>query len=184
MIPRTWDDHEMATLEVPLADAIGSPSHVAADYYYRIPVRPIYKSYPVYAPGHEPPGYMDWLKHEEPVIVWDDGGHTPALQTEADWIKAGEIAFDASIFYGDVIRDSRVRDPAWYEKTDVPLARDGIMPFARYVIRKKGQLEVGENACAMCHTRVMRDGTVIKGVAFCHTMAAAGPAGTVRSDVS
>src|SRR4029434_690522 len=61
-IPKTWDDAAIATLEVPLANPVGSPKHVSADYYYRIPVAPIYKSYPVYTPGHEPPGYMDWLK--------------------------------------------------------------------------------------------------------------------------
>jgi hypothetical protein len=60
--PKTWDDAEMATLEIPLANPIGSPKQVAADYYYRAPVRPIYKSYPVYAAGHEPTGYLDALK--------------------------------------------------------------------------------------------------------------------------
>lgn len=98
-LPKTWDDGAMATLEVPLADPIGSPKHVSADYYYQIPVRPIYKSYPIYAPGHEPPGYMDWLKQQEPVTVWDDAGHRPPVQTEADWIKAGEIVFDSPLFY-------------------------------------------------------------------------------------
>ena len=49
-IPKTWDDQAMATLEVPLADASASPVPVSADYYYRIPVRPIYKTYPVYHP--------------------------------------------------------------------------------------------------------------------------------------
>ena len=101
-IPRTWDDDAMATLEVPLANPVGSPKHVSADYYYRIPVRPIYKSYPVYAPGHEPPGYMNWLKQQEPVIVWDDKGHAPPLGSEADWIKAGEIVFDSdTLFVGE-----------------------------------------------------------------------------------
>src|ERR1700730_5928902 len=57
---------------VPLTDASASPRQVSADYYYRIPVRAIYKNYPVYAPGHEPPGYLDWLRKQEPVIVWDD----------------------------------------------------------------------------------------------------------------
>src|ERR1700730_11269178 len=71
-IPLTWDDKAMAELEVPLADASASPRQVSADYYYRIPVRAIYKNYPVYAPGHEPPGYLDWLRKQEPVIVWDD----------------------------------------------------------------------------------------------------------------
>src|SRR5712691_3859588 len=76
-IPKTWDDAAMATLEVLLADPKASPKHAAADYYYRIPVRPIYKQYPVYGPGHEPPGYMEGLRHQEPVIVWDDKGHAP-----------------------------------------------------------------------------------------------------------
>jgi len=41
-VPLTWDDAAMATLEVPLADPRGSPKHVPAEYYYKIPVRPIY----------------------------------------------------------------------------------------------------------------------------------------------
>ena len=45
-IPRTWDDEEIARHEVPLAQPEASPKHVSSDYYYRIPVRPIYKSYP------------------------------------------------------------------------------------------------------------------------------------------
>src|SRR4030095_12050278 len=72
-IPKTWDDEAIGTLEVPLANPVGSPKHVSADYYYRIPVPAIYKNYPVYAPGREPPGYMDRLRAQEPVIVWDDG---------------------------------------------------------------------------------------------------------------
>lgn len=55
VVPKTWDDAEIARHEIPLADPNGSPKHVSSDYYYRIPVRPIYKGYPVYAPGHEPP---------------------------------------------------------------------------------------------------------------------------------
>ena len=60
-IPRTWDDAEIAGHKVPLADAAASPKHVTADYYYQMPIRPIYKGYPVYAPGHEPTGYLEWL---------------------------------------------------------------------------------------------------------------------------
>lgn len=58
-VPRTWDDAAISQLEVPLANPIGSPKHITAGYYYKIPVRPIYKQYPVYAPGREPAGYMD-----------------------------------------------------------------------------------------------------------------------------
>jgi hypothetical protein len=123
-----------------------------------MPVRPIYKSYPVYAPGKEPPGYLDWLKQQEPEIVFD----AAKLKTEADWIRAGELVFDAPILYATLSRTA-TRDPELYEKTGMPQARDGTMPFFRYVIRKKGEVEVGSSSCAQCHTRVMPDGTVVKG---------------------
>ena len=42
-VPKMWDDEAMRTLEVPLANPIGSPKHAPADYYYRIPVRVVYK---------------------------------------------------------------------------------------------------------------------------------------------
>jgi hypothetical protein len=180
-VPRTWDDQEMSALEVPLADPAGSPKHIPAAYYYRIPVRPIYKSYPIYSPGHEPPGYMDWLKQREPEIVWDDAGHRPRLQTEADWIKAGEMVFDAPTgidFPAEVEAEAvhshdsvpigvatlnEPRDPEWYRQLGTPISKDGIMPFGRYFIRKKGVVEFGAFSCGTCHTRVMPDGTVLKG---------------------
>jgi hypothetical protein len=31
-----------------------------------------------------------------------------------------------------------------------------------YIIREKGKIELGIFSCAMCHTRVMADGTTIK----------------------
>jgi hypothetical protein len=49
-----WNDQAMSTLEVTSPNPAGIPKHPSAEYYYNIPVRPIYKSYPVYAPGHEP----------------------------------------------------------------------------------------------------------------------------------
>ncbi len=156
----------MATLEVPLANPIGSPRYVSSDYYYRIPVRPIYKSYAVYAPGHEPPGYLDWLEQREPQLIWDNASHRPPLQNEADWIKAGEIVFDAPTGYQGVravVRTSDARNPIWWASVGARFAKDGTLPGYRYVIRKKGQVEVGSLSCASCHTRLMPDGTVIKG---------------------
>jgi hypothetical protein len=162
-IPKTWDDNAMASLEVPLAEVSASPKFPPADYYYRIPVRPIYKSYPVYVPGREPAGYIDWLKQQEPVIVWDNAGHTPSLKTEADWIEAGEIVFDAPRFFDADLTVVEARDPAWYQKTGAPVSKDGTLPFLQYIVRKKGVIEVGQGSCATCHTRVMLDGRIIKG---------------------
>ncbi|MGE5325636.1 MAG: hypothetical protein ACM3NO_01245, partial [Deltaproteobacteria bacterium] len=35
---------------------------------------------------------------------------------------------------------------------------------ARYVIREKGKVDIGEGSCNTCHTRVLADGTVLRGV--------------------
>ncbi len=158
-IPRTWDDSEMAALQLPLVDSTASPKQIPSDYYYRIPVRTIYKNYPVYAPGSEPADYLEWLKQQEPQSAFDAG----ALKTEADWIRAGELVFDSPISFGDIAQISDVRNPQWYEKLRVPATKDGTLPWLRYVIREKGKVELGTISCATCHTRVMSDGTVVKG---------------------
>src|ERR1051325_9285072 len=112
-IPKVWDDRELASFELPLAQPETSSKHVASDYYYQIPVRPIYKSYPIYAPGKEPPGYFERLKQQEPEMAFD----AARLKTEDDWVKAGEIVFDAPIAYDFLINTSYVRDRAWYQQT-------------------------------------------------------------------
>jgi hypothetical protein len=162
-IPKTWDEQALADLEVPLPNPEFSPKAVPGDYYYRIPVRRIYKGYTVHIPGKEPPGYLDWLKRQEPKIIWEDKAKRPRLETESDWIKAGEIVFDAAIFYDAVATVDDVRNPEWHKKVQPPATKEGILPFATYVIREKGKVELGNNACSFCHTRVLPTGTVIKG---------------------
>ncbi|HZS04713.1 MAG TPA: di-heme oxidoredictase family protein [Blastocatellia bacterium] len=159
-IPRTWDDEAMLSLEIPLAHPAASPGYIPSDYYYKMPVRPVHRSYPVYYPGKEPAEYMDWLRKQEPQIIFD----ASKLKTEQDWIKAGEMVFDAPVeFVSSGLLFSGVRDTAWSEKNHVPVTRDGVFPFMRYVIREKGKIELGILSCAMCHTRVMPDGTTIRG---------------------
>lgn len=161
-IPRTWDDRAIAEHEVPAADPAGSPKHVSSDYYYRIPVRPIYRGYPVYAPGREPPGYLERLKQQEPVIIWGENA-APRLDTDADWVRAGESVFDAPINMNVNISVDDVRDPKWLAATKAPVARDGTLPWFQYIVRTKGKVELGNNACAFCHVRVMPDGSIVKG---------------------
>src|ERR1044072_6251795 len=155
-IPKIWDDEEMRALELPLVNNEYTPTFVPADFYYRMSELKIYKSYPIYAPGKEPPGYIEWLKQQEPEIAFDP----EKLKTKEDWIKAGELVFNAPIFYNSVNSVAEVRDEAWYKRTGVPVTKDGLMPFSKYVIRKKGRIETGEFSCATCHTRVLPDGTM------------------------
>jgi hypothetical protein len=158
-IPKTWDAAALGSLEVPHPDARYSPVAVPAEYYYHVPVRPVYKTYPVYAPGREPAHYMEWLREQEPQVTFD-----PArLRSEDDWIRAGELVFDTPFGFDFVIRSADVRSAAWFEHVQPPLTKTGVLPFVTYVIRQKGKVELGTFACAMCHTRVLPDGTVIKG---------------------
>lgn len=158
-IPRTWDEKAIASMTVPLADPHVSPQPVSSDHYYRMPVRPIYKSYPVYAANREPAGYMEWLKQQEPQIAFD----ASKRKTRADWIKAGELVFDAPAPGPFGFPLAYVRSPVFYGSAQMPVVKDGTIPFVRYVVRRKGEVEVASFSCAMCHTRVVPDGSVIKG---------------------
>src|SRR5215813_5073229 len=159
-IPRTWDDQRMDSLELPLAHPAASPRHISSEYYYRMPVRPIYKSYPIYRPDREPAGYVDFLKAQQPEIIFD----ASRLKTEADWIKAGELVFEAPIeFESSGTLYSEIRRTDWFDKNRVLTTKDGILPNMTYVIREKGKVELGILSCAHCHSRVMPDRSVIKG---------------------
>ena len=159
-IPKTWDTEAVNSFQLPLADPKISTQLISSSYYYSIPVRPIYKSYDVYRPDREPPGYMDQLKRKEPQVVFDSS----KLTSEADWTRAGEQVFDAPIEYeSDGTLYSEIRGMNWFVKNKVPVTREGVMPFMRWVVREKGKVELGILACAHCHTRVMPDGTVVKG---------------------
>ncbi len=160
-VPVTWDATAVAGLEVPLANPRYSPQHISQAEYYKIPVRAIYKSYPVYDPEREPAGYREWLSHQEPVVIDFAAAN---FATHEDWIRAGELVFNAPISYGPVFFGAAdVRDPAFLKKSGMPVAKDGTIPFARWVIRRKGEIELGTMGCNTCHTRVLPDGTVVPG---------------------
>ena len=136
-IPKTWDDTALSTLEVPLAQPGYSGVHVPAEYYYRIPERPIYRSYAVYHPSRQPAGYIDWLRRQEPEIAFDRAG----LKTERDWLRAGKTVFEAAVFYDSWAKPGDMQDQEWWDAVKPPLTHEGILPSLRYVVRVKGKLE-------------------------------------------
>jgi hypothetical protein len=156
-IPKAWDNKEVERFEVPLAQRDRSPRYMSSEEYYNLKVRPIYRTYPMYAKGVEPAGYLDWLKQQEPEIIFD-----PAkLHTKEDWIAAGKIVFEADIQFSPAREPPAAADVRW------PLGNNGeLTPYRggyRYIIRKKGVLEGGANACANCHVRVLPDGSYLEG---------------------
>jgi hypothetical protein len=159
-IPRTWTDAAVAALEVPLANPKYSAVHISEKAYYAMTVRTVYRSYPVYHPRHEPPGYMEWLKQQEPEIAFD----ASRLRTREDWINAGELVFNAPFSFTPVFFGAAdVRNADFFDKTGMPVAKDGTIPFARWIIRRKGEVELGSMGCNTCHTRVLPDGRVVPG---------------------
>ena len=156
-IPKVWDEREIERFELPLVQRDRSPRHMSSEQYYTLKVRPIYKTYPVYAPGREPKGYREWLKQQEPEIIFD-----PAkLTTKEDWIRAGKLVFESEplLFPAAPIGPQSNTALSPDENGVLP----GFLPFNTYIIRKKGVIEVGINSCAGCHTRVMPDGSFLSG---------------------
>ena len=165
-MPRVWDERELAKLELPLAKPEYSARHASAEAYYKLPLVEAHKSHPVYRPDREPAGYLAFLQAQEPELEWDP---LKVPQTKAEWIRAGEALFDmptriGRIAYGEVdINDPYVRKREWYDAVKPPIGGDGALLGIRYVIRKRGKIEIGVNACSMCHSRMMPDGFVLAG---------------------
>lgn len=156
-IPKAWEDKAVEGLELPLAQGDRSPRYMTAEQYYKLKVRPIYRSYPAYVKGREPAGYLESLKQKEPEIIFD----ASKLRTKEDWIAAGKLVFESDIRFFPAREQPAADEVAW------PVSKDGVLPGFnpgfRYYVRTKGVLEGGINACAGCHTRLMPDGSFFEG---------------------
>ena len=113
----------------------------------------------VYRPDKEPPGYLALLESKPPEIAFD-----PAK------LKTEEAGPEPENLSSKRQSSSNLPGRLWNldtlpgtSGTGYGFTRDGILPFMRYVIREKGKVELGTLSCAMCHSRVMPDGSVIKG---------------------
>src|SRR4051812_37681504 len=145
-------------MELPLA-GLGSPAHhVSSEYYYRMPPSRIPRTYPVYAPGREPAGYLDWLKSQDPEEAIDFS----TLTLKAEWVDAGRLVFDAPANPSGGRPAEAFRafsGTALYPRP----ASDGTYPWVRYFVVKKGEVRAHFTKCGSCHTRVLDDGTVVPG---------------------
>ena len=156
-IPRVWDDAELTAWTIPARTPGVYTVHMPSALYYQIRVAAVYKSYPIYHPAKEPRGYMDWLRQQEPKIVFDPS----KLHSQADWEAVGNLVFIDPYPASESIE--RFRDPRWYTDLNIPLSSEGIVPAWRYLILKRGEVRAGSANCAACHSRVMPDGSLING---------------------
>jgi len=159
-IPRTWDEDALKTMDLPVV-GVQSHTRLTPEEYYRLPVLPIPKSYPVYDPDHEPPGYLESIRREGQKFIDVDSA---AFASEDEWVRWGESLVGAAIPVGGnptILADVHDRD--WYARTGPPVSRDGVLPVYRYVVGRDGQVTIRPASCVGCHVRILPDGQIVVG---------------------
>jgi mono/diheme cytochrome c family protein len=156
-IPRVWDSEALKEFELPPPNTDIAVTHITPEYYYALPERVIHRTYPVYHPDFEPPGYLDSLRTLSPQSTLD----TDTIDTEAEWIRAGEMVFESPQIMLSL--DGGFSAQALAD-AGVPVASDGTFPFHGYVVLPNGDVRMGAASCSNCHLRVMPDGSVLKAV--------------------
>src|SRR5215469_8926985 len=69
-VPKIWDDKALEDWATPIAALGVRPSQFTAAEYYAVPGENL-RTYPVYRPDREPPGYWEWLQKQKPQPVVD-----------------------------------------------------------------------------------------------------------------
>ena len=160
--PRIWDGKALEDWATPVAALGIRPGHYTAAEYYSVPPDNL-RTYPVYRPDREPPGYWNWLQKQKPQPLVN----AKDLRTRQDWIKAGEMAFrcldQPPVRTSDPAIIQAFRDPKKYD--GVWTQPDGSLAKARWVVTETGvQLSVAE--CASCHALPLANGTILWGAPF------------------
>jgi len=155
-LPVTWDMAEIKRFHLPPPDTTVEVAYAPKAYYDTLPEHVIYETYPVYYREFERPGYLDSLRGLNPKIAFDPS----MLNTQEDWVKAGEIVFNWPVAYTP-INDKVSRAVAAESTGRIPA--DGAYLFNRYVLDKERGLLVGSLSCASCHTQVLPSGKTVPG---------------------
>lgn len=161
-IPRLWTSEALAGWALPIAGVQATPKYYTEAEYYAAPVDEV-RTYPVYIKNREPKGYRDWIRKQGPQPLIE-----PAkLTTEADWIAAGREVFDGLHLAQFRTADPRAfrwaDDPELMVREGVTVAADGTVPGVRWLIDHDRQLKITLAECSACHTRVLPDGSIVRG---------------------
>lgn len=164
--PKIWDESKLVGWATPVAGLGVPPGHFTEEEYYAAPVDNL-RTYPVYHPKFEPPGYREWMLAQGPQPLIEP----EKPRTKADWIEAGRRVFeeldtaitrtdDPSVIahFTDVAVIDQYRDATH----DAP-TRDGIILEYRWVVDYDGKLKISMASCSSCHSRLMPDGTILRG---------------------
>ena len=109
-MPVIWDDAALAGWATPIAALQVRPGHYQPADYCAVPADNL-RTYPVYLPDREPPGYWESLKKRKPEPLVD----VSKIRTKSDWIEAGARAFreldNPLSRTGDAALIAAIRDP-------------------------------------------------------------------------
>jgi len=176
-VPPSWSQKDVSTFRLPLAGLGAPPSLISEREYYALPEVNL-KTYPVYVPDREPPNYLKWLEQQDPQPMVN----VSKLKTDQDWADAGREVFygrELPRFTGCEDNLQLIRDPQALAAYRLQTTKDGVILGLRYVVRQKGEVELGTNTCAMCHVQVRPDGELIEGAPNVHT-----PFGPIMADLT
>lgn len=165
-VPRIWDAAALEGWATPLAGLGVAPRAEDPEAYYARPLDNL-RTWPVYHPDREPPGYRENLLKLGPQPLIEPG----RLRTAADWIEAGRIVFESLdtpasrsdhpevlAHFTSAQSIDKYRDAAH----DV-VTNDGILLDYRWVVDSDGRLKITLSSCYGCHSRLMEDGSVLSG---------------------
>lgn len=156
-VPRIWDDAALSEWSTPVATLNIRPAHITQAEYYAVPADNL-RTYPVYHPDAEPPGYWEELQRKKPEPLVD----ASTIRSRDDWIAAGERAFrEADSFWSrtnDPAAIAEARDPRSF--SNVLKLPDGSAHGPRWVVTSRGVM-LSWLACANCHLSTDRDGTLV-----------------------
>jgi hypothetical protein len=148
-VPKIWDDAALKEWATPVAALGVRPGHFMSEEYYKVPADNL-RTYPVYHPDSEPPGYWDWLKKQKPEPLVD----ITKIKTKDDWIAAGQRAFGEldSVLKrtDDSVLIARARDPEAFK--GVRKLADGRVNGLRWVVTGQGVM-LSFVECTNCHTQ-------------------------------
>ncbi|MBK7642127.1 MAG: hypothetical protein IPJ19_03615 [Planctomycetes bacterium] len=165
VVPRLWDAQALASWSLPLANGLAQ-GYVSPEVYYAAPVDNL-RTYPVYHPDREPPGYRAALLALGPQPLIEP----ERLHTRPQWIEAGRRVFeelDTPASRSDEpellahFSDGKAVDK-YRDATHDTMTADGVLLDYRWVVERDGKLKLSFSSCAGCHTRVLPDGTLLRG---------------------
>jgi hypothetical protein len=158
--PRIWDEAALADWATPIAGLNVRPAHYSSAEYYAVPADNL-RTYPVYHPDAEPPGYWDELQKKKPEPLID----TRATRTAAEWIEDGVRVFremdNVLMRTNDPQLIAQARDPRSFQGSmRLP---DGTALGARWVVTDQGVMLTVPACAAACHIGSAPDGTLMFG---------------------